>query len=67
VHGKLPGLLVGGPNEKEQSGIAPKFKGLLSYADDSLSYATNEYAIDLNASLIGLIGLLLNSSSSSAP
>lgn len=60
VHGKLPGLLVGGPNQKEQSGIAPKFQGLLSYADDSRSYATNEYAIDLNASLISLLGLLLS-------
>ena len=58
VHGELPGLMVGGANEKEQSGIAPRFQGLLSYIDDSRSYATNEYAIDLNASLISLIGLL---------
>jgi endoglucanase len=55
---KLPGLLVGGPNELEQSGIGPKYQGPLSYIDDARSYATNEYAIDLNASLIGLIALL---------
>jgi endoglucanase len=57
---KLPGLFVGGPNELEQSGIGPKNKGPLSYIDDARSYATNEYAIDYNASLIGLLGMLLN-------
>ena len=56
---KLPGLFVGGPNELEQSGIGPKNKGPLSYIDDARSYATNEYAIDYNASLIGLMGMLL--------
>lgn len=60
AHAKLPGLLVGGPNELEQSGIGPKFRGPLSYIDDARSYATNEYAIDYNASLIGLLGLLLS-------
>lgn len=57
---KLPGLFVGGPNELEQSGIGPKNKGPLSYIDDARSYATNEYAIDYNASLIGLTGILLS-------
>jgi endoglucanase len=57
---KLPGLFVGGPNELEQSGIGPKNKGPLSYIDDARSYATNEYAIDYNASFIGLMGMLLN-------
>lgn len=60
THSKLPGLLVGGPNSLEQSGIGPKNLGPLSYIDDARSYATNEYAIDLNASLIALIGLLLS-------
>ncbi|MCX7066119.1 MAG: glycoside hydrolase family 9 protein [Methylococcales bacterium] len=60
AHTKLAGLLVGGPNELEQSGIGPKNLGPLSYVDDARSYATNEYAIDLNASLIGLLGLLLS-------
>jgi endoglucanase len=56
---KVPGLFVGGPNELEQSGIAPRNKGPLSYVDDARSYATNEYAIDYNASLLGLIVMLL--------
>jgi len=51
----IPGLLVGGPNALEQSGIAAKFKGPLSYIDDNRSYGTNEYAIDYNASMIGFI------------
>ncbi len=54
----IPGLLVGGPNEAAQAKIAPKDQGPLSWADNRLSYATNEYAIDYNASLIGLIGIL---------
>ncbi|WP_300670131.1 glycoside hydrolase family 9 protein [Desulfoluna sp.] len=51
----IPGLLVGGANASAEDGIAPKGKGLRSYVDDPRSYATNEYAIDYNASLIGLI------------
>lgn len=51
----IPGLFVGGPNALEQSGVGPKFKGPLSYIDDARSYATNEYAIDYNASLIALL------------
>lgn len=54
----LPGFLVGGPNNLAQAGHAPKNRRHLSYIDDARSYATNEYAIDYNASLIGLIGLL---------
>ena len=56
---QIPGLLVGGPNADAQDGIAPKDQGILSYVDDSRSYATNEYAIDYNASLISLIGMLI--------
>jgi len=51
----VPGLLVGGPNEMAQAGIAPAGLGPLSYADDARSYATNEYAIDYNSSLITLL------------
>lgn len=51
----IPGLLVGGPNADAQDNIAPKNQGLLSYIDSEDSYATNEYAIDYNASLIALI------------
>ncbi len=53
----LPGYLVGGPNEKAQAGIAPKNMGMLSYIDSEKSYAVNEFAIDYNASLIGLLAV----------
>ncbi len=55
----VPGLLVGGPNELEQSGIAPRGQGSLSYADDARSYATNESAIDYNSALVGLLTFAL--------
>ena len=55
----IPGLMVGGPNAKAEDGIAPKGLGPLSYLDDERSYATNEYAIDYNASVIGLMGMLM--------
>ncbi|NET09895.1 MAG: glycosyl hydrolase family 5, partial [Symploca sp. SIO2B6] len=51
----IPGLMVGGPNADAQDNIAPKEQGMLSYIDSEDSYATNEYAIDYNASLIALI------------
>ena len=54
----IPGLMVGGPNNDAQDGIAPKGKGILSYLDSAESYATNEYAIDYNASAAGLVTLL---------
>lgn len=54
----LPGLLVGGPNESAQDGIAPKSKGLMSYVDHERAYSVNEYAIDYNAALIGLLEIL---------
>lgn len=55
---ELPGLFVGGPNDAEQSNIAPRGLGPRSWTDDRRSYATNEYAIDYNASLIGLLAAL---------
>lgn len=54
----LPGLLVGGPNQLAQDSIAPKNKGLMSYVDHERAYSVNEYAIDYNASLIGLLETL---------
>jgi len=54
----IPGLLVGGANSLAQAGVAPKNMGQLSYIDSEKSYAVNEYAIDYNASLIGLISLI---------
>jgi endoglucanase len=55
----IPGLLSGGANELEQSGIAPKSQGLKSYADDERSYATNENAIDYNSSMLALTVMLI--------
>lgn len=54
----IPGLLVGGPNDAAQDGVAPGGKKLLSYTDDDRAYSVNEFAIDYNASLLGLIGAL---------
>jgi len=51
--------LVGGSNEHAEDEIAPKHQDPLSYVDDKRSYATNNYALDYNASLIGLIGMLI--------
>lgn len=63
IHGRnakinIHGLLVGGPNDSAQDDIAPKGLGMLSYLDNERSYATNEFAIDYNSALIGLIELL---------
>ena len=55
----IPGLMVGGANTEAQDGIAPKGLGPLSYLDDERSYATNEYAIDYNASAIALMGMVM--------
>ncbi len=55
---ELPGLFVGGPNDAEPSKIAPQHRGPLSWIDDARSYATNEFAIDYNASLYGLLAEL---------
>lgn len=55
----IPGLLAGGPNNGAQDNIAPKNQGSLSYVDDERSYATNENAIDYNASMITLMGMLM--------
>jgi endoglucanase len=55
----IPGLMVGGPNARAEDTIAPKDRGPLSYLDDARSFATNEYAIDYNASAIGLMGMLM--------
>ncbi len=54
----IPGLLVGGPNVLAQDNIAPRNKGIFSYVDDEKAYSVNEYAIDYNASLIGLLETL---------
>jgi len=48
----VPGVLVGGPNEQAQDGIAPRSDGPRSYVDDTRAYSVNENAIDYNASLV---------------
>jgi len=50
----VEGLLVGGPNNNAESGVAPKNQGPRSYVDSQDSYATNEYAIDYNVPLVCL-------------
>ena len=55
----IPGLVVGGPNGDGQDGMVVKNRGQLSYIDDERSYATNENAIDYNASVISLITNLI--------
>ena len=57
----IPGLVVGGANSDAQDNQVAKNLGQLSYIDSEESYATNEYAIDYNASLISLIVNLINS------
>ncbi|MDD5394233.1 MAG: glycoside hydrolase family 9 protein [Thiothrix sp.] len=54
----IPGLLVGGPNVIAQDNVAPRDRGLLSYVDDPRAYSVNEYAIDYNAAVIGLLEIL---------
>ena len=57
---KIPGLVVGGANATAQDSRVIKDRGQLSYVDDERSYATNGNAIDFNASAIGLIVNLIN-------
>ena len=54
----IPGLLVGGPNVLAQDNIAPRDQGIFSYVDDEGAYSVNEYAIDYNAAVIGLLEIL---------
>lgn len=56
----LPGFLVGGPNPGQQDGCKtyPSKYADESYADDASSYASNEIAINWNASLAAFIGWL---------
>lgn len=58
----IPGLVVGGPNSDAQDNKVTKNLGQLSYIDSEESYATNEYAIDYNSSVISLIVNLLTNS-----
>ncbi|MFZ5817058.1 MAG: glycoside hydrolase family 9 protein [Bacillota bacterium] len=52
----VPGLLVGGPNDRGQDSHVPKGLGARSYVDDDRSYSSNEPAIDYNAPLVFVAG-----------
>lgn len=60
--GALPGFLVGGPNPKQQDkGDHLRYTSDFadeSYMDDHNSYASNEIAINWNATLVTLTGML---------
>jgi hypothetical protein len=61
----MPGLLVGGPNPGQQDNgdgsiQYPSKQPDESYADAIPSYASNEIAINWNATLVGLTGWLDN-------
>ena len=63
IEAPMPGLLVGGPNPGQQDNgdgsIAyPSREPDESYADAMPSYASNEIAINWNATLVALIGWL---------
>lgn len=56
----FPGMLVGGPNPMQQDNTSgdlgyPSSLPNESYVDDERSYASNEIAINWNASLVGLL------------
>lgn len=60
IEAPLPGMLVGGPNPGQQDieGVKtyPSNQPDESYADATPSYASNEIAINWNASLLALLG-----------
>lgn len=58
----IPGMLVGGPNQKAEDGIAPANLGPRSYVDEQPAYSVNEPAIDYNAPLVFVSGWLADQS-----
>ena len=62
IEAPYPGLLVGGPNPGQQDKADvkeyPSNQPDESYADVMQSYASNEIAINWNASLLALLGWL---------
>ena len=59
VNEPVPGLLVGGPNnEKRDRGRYPNTDPETSYVDSDDAYASNEVAIDWNASMVYLVNAL---------
>ena len=65
IEAPMPGLLVGGPNPGQQDKMSsqltyPSNEPDESYIDHEGSYASNEIAINWNATLVGLTGWLDN-------
>ena len=61
VEAPMPGMLVGGPNPDQQDKgmgglVYPNRFPDESYVDHQSSYASNEIAINWNASLVALMG-----------
>lgn len=73
VPGSIPGFLVGGPNpgqeDKSNCGSAPYPSKLpaRSYIDDQCSYASNEVAINWNASLVFVTAAIQHYTPTSTP
>ncbi len=55
----VPGLMVGGPNDKAEDGSYPSGLQAKGYVDKLQSYASNEYAIDYNAPFVFLSGYFM--------
>lgn len=55
----VPGMLAGGPNNNSDSKIEPAHSGPLSYIDQTESFSANEPAIDYNAALMFMAGVML--------
>ena len=65
IKAPIPGLLVGGPNPGQQDNRDgsinyPSKEPDESYIDNTPSYASNEIAINWNATLVGMAGWLDN-------
>lgn len=59
VNEPVPGLLVGGPNmERRDKCRYPNTDPETSYVDDETAYASNEVAIDWNASMVYLVNAM---------
>ncbi len=54
----IPGLLVGGPNNKAEDGLYPRDLGPKGYIDVTGACSCNENAIDYNAPLVFITGYL---------
>jgi endoglucanase len=59
INEPVPGLLVGGPNiERNDKCRYPAADPETSYLDDERAFASNEVAIDWNASMVYLVNAM---------